>query len=122
MILDIGGTLDVAKYFGRMACHVFAFLPLVNYSLLRFFMAELSPAANCPYDAWSIINHLNIMVKTVKAGEHFTKHTRRRTLKSGNLIIRCKRGFWSCEGPDHDEVQRQAMHYFLQYYMDGDYD
>lgn len=54
MIVDIGGTLDVAKYFGRMACHVFAFLPLVNYSLLRFFMAELSPAAQ------AVLNVLNM--------------------------------------------------------------
>lgn len=51
----------------------------------------------------------------------FRQNTRRRTLKSGNLIIRCKRGLWSCEGPDHDEVERQAMHYFLQYYQDGEY-
>ena len=52
----------------------------------------------------------------------FEQNTRRRILKSGNLIIRCKRGLWSCEGPDHDKVQREAMNYFLQYYEDGEYD
>lgn len=52
----------------------------------------------------------------------FKQNTRRRTQKNGNLIIRCKRGLWSCEGPDHDEVERQARHYFLQYYQDGDYE
>ena len=51
----------------------------------------------------------------------FKQNTRRRTLKSGNLIIRCKRGLWSCEGPDHEEVERQASHYFLQYCRDGEY-
>lgn len=43
----------------------------------------------------------------------FRQNTRRRTLKSGNLIIRCKRGLWSCEGPDHDEVERQANALFF---------
>lgn len=52
----------------------------------------------------------------------FRQNTRRRTLKTGNLIISCKRGLWTFDGPDHDEVERQAMHYFLQYYQDGEYD
>lgn len=71
---------------------------------------------SCIIYSLSIANHVD-QLNTI-----FKQNTRRRTLKSGSLIIRCKRGLWSCEGPDHDEVERQARHYFLQYYQDGEYE
>ena len=50
----------------------------------------------------------------------FDKCTERKT-KGGSLEIRCKLGLWSAEGRDHDAVEREARHYWAQYFRDGEY-
>jgi hypothetical protein len=35
---------------------------------------------------------------------------------------RCVKGLWQVDGGDSTYVRGQAYHYFLQYYLDGEYD
>lgn len=35
---------------------------------------------------------------------------------------RCVKGLWQVDGSDSAYVRRQAVHYFIQYYLDGEYD
>jgi hypothetical protein len=37
------------------------------------------------------------------------------------MDIECKLGLWGVQGEDKDEVQDEALHYFLQYKSDGEY-
>jgi hypothetical protein len=34
----------------------------------------------------------------------------------------CRKGLWMVEGTDQEYVKKQAMHYFVQYWSDGEYD
>lgn len=36
--------------------------------------------------------------------------------------IRCKKRLWSVEGADKEAVWCHAVHYFMQYWADGEYD
>jgi hypothetical protein len=36
--------------------------------------------------------------------------------------IKCKLGLWGVSGPTRLTVEDEAMHYWLQYYYDGEYD
>lgn len=45
----------------------------------------------------------------------------RKTHKDGSLEISCKLGLWSGSGRDHAAVEREAKHYWIQYYEDGEY-
>jgi hypothetical protein len=42
--------------------------------------------------------------------------------KDGTVLICCKLGLWSCSGRDHEQVKKEARHYFALYYSDGEYD
>ena len=35
--------------------------------------------------------------------------------------VKCKKGFWGVYAPDKQHALREARHYFLQYYADGEY-
>ena len=35
--------------------------------------------------------------------------------------IKCKLGLWSVSGSDYQSVEREAYHYWKQYYYDGGY-
>lgn len=52
--------------------------------------------------------------------EQFKKCTN--TIFDGDFWdIECKLGLWGVTGADRDEVQDEALHYFLQYKSDGEY-
>ena len=42
--------------------------------------------------------------------------------ENGTLTIKCKKGLWSANGRDQKKVLGEAIHYFSQYYVDGEYD
>ena len=54
--------------------------------------------------------------------EAFRKCTRR---YDGNASlgyeVSCRLGNWSVSGPDKGQVEREAYHYWQQYWQDGDY-
>lgn len=35
--------------------------------------------------------------------------------------IQCRLGLWGVIGPDRESVESEAMHYWLQYFGDGEY-
>lgn len=39
----------------------------------------------------------------------------------GGYRITCKKGLWSVDAPTFKEAIKEAQHYFLQYYADGEY-
>lgn len=51
----------------------------------------------------------------------FYENTVHRKVK-GRYEIKCRLGLWSIGGPDHSIIKNEAMHYFMQYYNDGEYD
>ena len=51
----------------------------------------------------------------------FKKNTSSRK-RNGRYTIKCKRGFWSVTCPKKELAEREARYYFIQYYMDGEYD
>ena len=53
--------------------------------------------------------------------EMFKKCTETKPMKSGRVEIRCKLGNFSVDSYDVDSAEREAMHYWGQYYMDGEY-
>ena len=59
---------------------------------------------------------------TTEQNDALLNECTRTTFQGGTMMIRCKLGFWSCSGRDHDQVKREARHYFALYYSDGEYD
>lgn len=51
----------------------------------------------------------------------FDKCVRRKRRSTGMLLIECRLGLWSVEGPDHAFVEQNARHYWIQYHADGEY-
>ena len=53
--------------------------------------------------------------------EEYKKHTK--TVKSGSgYAAKCKKGLWRVDAPTKEEADREGMHYFAQYWADGEYD
>ncbi len=52
----------------------------------------------------------------------FHKCTEIKLLKDGTVEIRCKQGLWVVCGSDREQVERDARHYWQQYFDDGEYD
>jgi len=52
--------------------------------------------------------------------EEFKKNTTYREI-GGVHYFRCKKGLWSASGGQKDFVEKEAKHYFIQYYKDGEY-
>jgi len=52
--------------------------------------------------------------------EAFSKNTSYRKTQNGHLIG-CKKGLWEVEGNTLESVFSEALHYFLQYWKDGEY-
>ena len=52
----------------------------------------------------------------------FDKCVEVKLLKDGTAEIHCKLGLWSVSGTDREVVRANAMHYWIQYYHDGEYD
>lgn len=53
--------------------------------------------------------------------EEFDKNTVSRKTKNG-YSVKCKKGLWAVAGPRKEFVEKEAMRYFIQYYVDGEYD
>lgn len=53
--------------------------------------------------------------------EKFKQNTRSKTI-GGRHYIRCRKGLWVVSAPTKEEAEREAMHYFVQYLEDGEYD
>jgi hypothetical protein len=47
-------------------------------------------------------------------------HIKRRKLKNGYQIS-CRKGLWKVQAPDQLTAERQADHYWFQYFSDGEY-
>lgn len=45
----------------------------------------------------------------------------RKLMRDGSLQIHCRLGLWGTSGQDHKQVERDARHYWIQYYQDGEY-
>lgn len=45
----------------------------------------------------------------------------RRKSKCG-YIVRCKKHLWYVHAPTSEEAEREARHYFVRYFLDGEYD
>ena len=52
----------------------------------------------------------------------FDACTEVKLMKDGTTEIHCKCGLWSVSGHEPLTVQREAVHYFTQYYQDGEYE
>ena len=50
----------------------------------------------------------------------FEKNTISRKTKNG-YSVKCRKGLWAVSGPNKKFVEKEAMRYFVQYYMDGEY-
>ena len=44
------------------------------------------------------------------------------TESDDRVTIRCNKGLWSVDAPSEADATREAMHYFMQYAIDGEYD
>lgn len=53
------------------------------------------------FKRWTITTHKNLRTKSVQ--------------------INCKKGLWVVYAPDRETAEREALHYFRQYYKDGEY-
>lgn len=49
------------------------------------------------------------------------QHSVRHTTKDGRHQYECKRGLWAVDAPDEVQAHNEALHYFRQYYADGEY-
>lgn len=51
----------------------------------------------------------------------FKKNTTYRKTKFGHQIS-CNKGLWGVCAPTKEQAEREARHYFAQYFDDGEYD
>ena len=54
--------------------------------------------------------------------EMFERCVERRSKRGGRYEIRCILGNFSVDAPTNEEAEREAKHYFGQYFQDGEYD
>lgn len=62
-----------------------------------------------------------VTAPSVGFGAFFDRCVRRKLRNDGRLSIRCRIGLWSVESADLDAAEREARHYWIQYYQDGEY-
>ena len=53
--------------------------------------------------------------------EAFKKYTKHKEI-AGQHKISCVKGLWSVSGPTRASVDKEAKHYFWQYFEDGEYE
>lgn len=53
--------------------------------------------------------------------DEFNRLSSFRKTKQG-FRITCRKGLWWVDAPTEEEARREAMHYFLQYFSEGEYD
>lgn len=52
----------------------------------------------------------------------FERCTEHKRLRDKTHEIHCKLGLWSVSGKNLNDVKREALHYWVQYLRDGEYD
>ena len=52
----------------------------------------------------------------------FEKNTTKKVAKDGRCTIKCNKGLWEVNAPNKIQAISEAVHYFMQYYSDGEYD
>ena len=50
----------------------------------------------------------------------FKKNTKE-SESNGRFNIDCVKGLWGVSAPTKEDAKREAMHYFIQYFTDGEY-
>ncbi len=62
----------------------------------------------------------NVKRGGVDIEKEFNKHTKYKHGKYGHSID-CKKGLWGVTAPTQDQALTEAIHYFKQYFLDGEY-
>ena len=62
-----------------------------------------------------------IEMNAIEAGEAFANFTTIKGVEDGFWEISCNKGLWSVTAPTLRHAMREAIHYFKQYYGDGEY-
>jgi len=57
----------------------------------------------------------------IRARDRYRRNIRTKS-KNGLITISCRKGLWEVTGGDREVVEGEAMHYYLQYLGDGEYD
>lgn len=57
------------------------------------------------------------MIREPSVFEKATKVTE----KKGRHTIKCRKGLWAVDAPSKAAAIKEALHYFFQYYNDGEY-
>jgi len=52
----------------------------------------------------------------------FEKHTTTKKLSDGSYECSCNKGLFSASAPTIYQAKKEAVHYFMQYWDDGEYD
>lgn len=50
----------------------------------------------------------------------FEKNTVKKTDKNGRTTIKCRKGLWEVSAPNKNQATAEALHYFMQYWADGE--
>ena len=53
--------------------------------------------------------------------ESFDKNTTYKVTKHGQHTVDCKKGLFGVSAPTKEEAMKEARHYFIQYFEDGEY-
>ena len=53
--------------------------------------------------------------------KEFKENTKRSRTKDGRHKIDCKKGLWGVSCISEQKALKEAGHYFMQYYQDGEY-
>jgi len=54
--------------------------------------------------------------------ELFERSIERKLMKNGRFEIHCKLGLWGVDAPTKELAEKEALHYWMQYHADGDYE
>lgn len=53
--------------------------------------------------------------------ESFNKNTTYKVTKEGRHEVDCKKGLFGVSAPTKEQAMKEARHYFVQYFEDGEY-
>jgi len=73
------------------------------------------------YGMRRVNRRLEKLVMCSSEPSEFEKHTTMTVQKDGRVTIACNKGLWSVDAPNKNEATKEAVHYFLQYWSDGEY-
>ena len=69
-----------------------------------------------------VIEALQIKAGVVTEEDAFIENVEIKGAEDGGWIIECKKGLWGVYAPTIEQATSEAIHYFRQYYGDGEYD